>query len=100
MGLSTAGRANAKCSCPDMELLKTIVKDVCTIKNGEDYCIAGITGLLGLLIGCGVMVYAVWHFGDDIAKVGDLLVKFGAYLGTLITTVCTGKIVKNNAEPQ
>ena len=89
------------------KLICDVIKDVSTVKNGEDYCIAGITGIVGLIIGCIVMIVAtavIFHGMTEMDKLveelGNLLVKFGAYLGTLISTVCAGKAVKNNAEPQ
>ena len=83
-----------------LALLQKIIKDVCTVANGDDYCIAGIFGLVSLIVGIVVAIIAIIVCGSDVVKLGDFLMKFAAFIGSVITTVCTGKMIKKGAEPE
>jgi hypothetical protein len=73
---------------------------MCTLANGEDYCIAGIFTVAAMFIGILMMLYV---FGvvrpDKTSDVCELLRSFGMYYGSVITTGCTGKLLTNKAEP-
>jgi len=77
------------------DLSKQILKDVCTVKNGEDACIAGIAMVIGMSVGLLVLVYALWNSADHtLASYGGILKDFGTYQAEVITSGCIGKGAK------
>jgi hypothetical protein len=83
-----------------LSTLRQIIVDICTVKNGQDACIAGIAMFIGIISGLLIVIYAlVVSPVHDLPLIGGLLKDFGTYQGVVITTGCAGKAIKQNAEP-
>lgn len=86
-----------------METLKSVIKDICTVKNGLDYDMAGVFGLIAVLVSCFMALYGLMVVpiaALTLPALGEMLKDFGFGTAAIIAAACGGKAWKKNAEPE
>lgn len=78
--------------------LLQVIKDLATLKNGQDYCLAGVLTIIGLVAIVLFLIVGGIGAGLDIEKLRKIFDGFFEYIGLLIGMGSTGKLATNKAE--
>ena len=78
-----------------------ILKDLCTLADGQSACLAGIGTIIAIIVGVLIMGYVFFYVHPtSVSDISQILQTFAIYHSAAITTGCAGKYATNKAEPQ
>lgn len=77
-----------------MMIIARIIKDILTVKNGEDFCFAKITGAIGILAAISFTGVSLYH--HHAIQIQDFCIG----VASIIASACGGAKMKETTEPE
>lgn len=77
-----------------------LLKDICTLADGESTCLAGVASVIGIIVSLLIIAYVfIWIHPIEIKDILESLKTFVETVCGITVTGAGGKIATNRAEP-